>query len=351
MRNEALHEDFEYLYSRQLPWDMLNKKSVLVTGGTGLIGSILLKYMDFLNREKGYQIQLVTIVRDRKRAEAVLDGLCVQIETADITMPVQLEGGIDFIFHCAAITKSKEMVAHPVRVFESIVTGTNHVLKLAVQKQIQSMVYLSSMEVYGQPDNTREWVSEEMSGYIDTLKCRSCYPLGKRMAENLCFDYSQEYQVPVKIARLAQSFGAGVLPGDNRVFAQFVRSVLHRDNIVLHTDGSSRGNYCYTADAAFGLFTLLLKGENGEAYNVANEKAGMTIREMAELVADKIAEGQIKVIYDIPKENKYGYAPPVKMKLCSDKIRSLGWEANFGMEEMYQRMIKSQLCDKQEYEA
>ena len=151
-----------------------------------------------------------------------------------------------------------------------------------------------------------------------------------------------EYNVPVKIARLAQTFGAGILPGENRVFAQFARSAMNGEDIVLHTKGLSEGNYCYTRDAIKGILLLLVRGNKGEAYTVANSKSNMRIRDMAEMVAKEIAGGKIKVIFDIPKDNlTYGYAPDVKMKLNSDKLQALGWKAEVDMFEAYTRMIES----------
>lgn len=346
-----LHEDFEYIYEQHLPWDDLKGCSVLVTGGTGLIGSLLIKYMDYLNREKEGKIRLVTICRNLKKAEEILAGINVDIVEMNIAENIwqnqenlsekyNIPEKIDYVFHCAAVTKSKEMVEYPVEVFESIVNGTNQILKMARNRCTRSMVYLSSMEVYGQPENEQENMHEGVYGFINPLDCRSCYSMGKRMAENVCYDYYTEYSVPVKIARLAQTFGAGVLPGENRVFAQFARSAELGNDIVLHTDGSSVGNYCYTADALFGLFVLLFKGKDGEAYNIANENNNMSIKQMAELVAETIAEKKINIVFDIPESNSYGYAPPVKMKLCSDKIRGLGWNARYDMVEMYRRMMK-----------
>ena len=102
----------------------------------------------------------------------------------------------------------------------------------------------------------------------------------------------------------------------------------------------SEGNYCYTRDCVLGLFIILLYGENGEAYNVANPKSHTTIAEMAHMVADKISNGKIKVIYDIPKDNVFGYAEDTKMKLNSDKLQALGWTPEIGLEDAYKRMIE-----------
>lgn len=194
------------------------------------------------------------------------------------------------------------------------------------------------MEVYGSFNESKE-VREENLGYIDNLKVRSDYPESKRLCENMCIAYYSEFGVPVKIARLAQTFGAGILPGENRVFAQFARSAMQGKDIVLHTKGQSEGNYCYTRDCITGLLTILLKGANAEVYNVSNPAAHVTIVEMANLVAEKIAGGKIKVVFNIPKDNTFGYAADTKMKLNSDKLQALGWKPEVGLEEAYRRLI------------
>lgn len=121
------------------------------------------------------------------------------------------------------------------------------VLELAREKNA-AMVYVSSMEVYGNPNLTHE-VSEEDYGYINLSNVRSSYPESKRMCECLCTAYASQYGVQVCTARLAQTFGAGILATENRVFAQFARSAISGSDIVLHTLGQSEGNYVYTSDA------------------------------------------------------------------------------------------------------
>lgn len=347
--SRILLEDFNYIFEQKLDWNVLNKKKILVTGATGLIGSLVLKYLDFLNREKRFEIQSVALVRDAEKAKHILKECRTEFVVCDICRMAEFAekmdtvGKVDYIFHCAAITESAKMIEQPVEVFESIVLGSSNILKFAKKSEVKSMVYLSSMEVYGQvmgESETAISVTEEMTGIINGLECRSCYPLGKKMAENLCYSYYKEYGIPVRLARLAQTFGAGVLPGENRVFAQFARSAAEGKDIVLHTDGLSRGNYCYTADAIYGLFCILLKGENGQAYNIVNEEESRTVREMAYLVAEKIADGKIKVVFEIPEENVFGYAPKANVKLSGEKLRATGWSAKYSMEEMYQRMME-----------
>ena len=138
--------------------------------------------------------------------------------------------------------------------------------------------------------------------------------------------------------------GAGVSYTENRVFAQFAKSAMSGSDIVLHTQGKSFGNYCYTADVVSGLLAILLRGENGEAYNVVCESATMRIAEMAQMVAQEIAGGKIQVVFDIPESAlTYGYAPDVELRLDGQKLRNLGWEPKIApdLRAMYQRMIAS----------
>jgi len=337
--SHILNEDFEYIRKCNLPWNQIRNSQVLVTGATGFIGSLIIRFLDYLNKKEDYNINIIAIVRDEKKVKETLDKCKIRLVKADVCNQFNFNGDIDYIFHCAAITKSKEMIEYPMEVALGIIDGTNNILRLASFKNIKSMVYLSSMEVYGVTDQNLEKIHEENLGFLDLFNVRNCYPLSKRMAEHICFDYYNQYGTPIKIARLAQTFGAGVLKSESRVFMQFANSVLKEEDIVLHTDGLSAGNYCYTADTIIALFTLLFNGKDGEAYNVANEDANMTIKQMAELVVNKVSDGKIKVIYDIPRDNSYGYATPVKMKLSSDKIRKLDWNPRYGMEEMYTRMI------------
>ena len=197
------------------------------------------------------------------------------------------------------------------------------------------------MEVYGITDPDKQIITENDLGYIDVLSVRSSYSEGKRACETLCASYAHEYGVPVKIARLSQTFGAGTSREDTRAFAQFAKSAMKNDNIVLHTRGDSFGNYCYIADSAVALITLMLDGATGDAYTVVNESTTMKIRDMAALVADTLSDGSSKVVFDIPDSSlTYGFAPDVTMHLSSAKMRELGWTPKYDLPEMFLRMAE-----------
>ncbi len=350
MTDRYLQEDLDFIADSELPFSELYHSSILVTGATGLVGSQTVMALLNMNRRRNADIHVIAMVRDGKKAERIFgnpQGLTFLVQ--DVTEPICWTGGVDYIIHGASPTASKFFVTHPVETIRMAVSGTNRVLEFAKEKAVKGMVYLSSMEMYGVTDPKLSSVSEQDLGYIDVLNVRSSYSEGKRICECLCASYAKEYQVPVKIARLAQTFGAGIPYEENRVFAQFAKSVINKTDIVLHTKGESVGNYCYTRDVIQALLLLLIRGEAGEAYTVANPESSITIRGMAEMVARELAGNRIRVVLDIPEDAlTYGYAPDVKMRLNSDKLQRLGWKPEVGLLETYQRMIGSMLETRKE---
>jgi len=328
----------------KFPWDQLKTGTMLVTGATGLIGGILVRTLAIANAKYDLEMQIVAHGRNEDKLKTLTRECGVQSIVGDIRKPIPAEKlpvSIDYIIHCAAITSSADMLAKPVDVLITSIEGTTNMLNIAKERNCKSFVFLSTMEVYGQTELCE--VKETNLGYLDLSNPRSSYPESKRFCEALSVAYATQYGVPVKIARLSRTFGAGTPNNkdDTRVANQFARKALAGENIELHTPGSSISNCCYTADAIRGLLTILLKGQNSEAYNVANPDASMTIHEMAELVANNVCGGSIKVVFKVPEDlQKRGYAPDVGYTLNTDKIKALGWEPKFGIEDMYKRMLE-----------
>ncbi|BCJ92967.1 nucleotide sugar dehydratase [Anaerocolumna cellulosilytica] len=330
-----------------------------ITGVTGFIGSLVMKSLLKQQKYKDNKIKIIGLVRDPRRASNMYqdyDCKNVRFICSDLlALNLDMDSGVykieegwkpDYIIHCAATTRSAKMINNPVDTADGIVIGTRNILDFAQKVNVKSMVYISSMEVYGTVNN-EQLVTEDMLGGLDIFSVRSCYPLGKRMAEHYCYSYHKEYNTPVKIARLSQTFGEGILPDENRAFFQFACAAVNSKDIVLHTNGNSMGNYCDSYDTVEAIFLLLYEGVNGEAYNVVNEANTMCIREMANLVANQIAHNKIKVVFDIPEENKFGYAAQTGIRLSSAKIRKLGWKPKTNLVDMYMRMIN--WIDKEKY--
>lgn len=174
-------------------------------------------------------------------------------------------------------------------------------------------------------------------GYVDPASARSAYPLGKQAAEELCRSYSKEYGIPAKIARLTQTFGAGVSENDNRVFAQFARSALKGIDIVLHTKGESAKPYCYTTDVVSAMLYILLRGENGETYNVANKESYISIYDLAHFVQQRY-DKDVKAVISL--NDQLGYAPQTKLRLDTTKIEAIGWHPQYDLGAMFDRLME-----------
>lgn len=332
------------LNDRAIPWENLDGKTVVVTGATGLIGRTLVHALLSFGQSEKSSVNVTILVRNVEKARNMfaqwLDRSAnFHIVQWDITDAPAVDGPVDYIIHCASQTSSKGFVEQPVETIATSYLGTERMLHLARQKNVRGFVYLSTMEVYGTPQ-TDEKITENYSGKIDSMKVRNCYPESKRLCENLCVAYASEYQVPTCVARLTQTFGPGIQPDDNRVFAEFARCVMTQRDIILHTKGETKRNYVYIADAVRAILLILLRGQSGEAYNVANEETYCTIYEMAKMVADEIAHGQIQVKCELEQDaEKMGYAPVLHMNLDTTKLCALGWRPSRNLEEMFRRMI------------
>lgn len=316
--------------------DNLNGSSFLITGGTGLIGSILVKCL--LNLQK--QIAITVPVRSREKALKILGDenqyLCI-VECDLNDYLEQLNDKFDYIVHLASPTSGQYITRYPSETYELTIETTRSLLHYAKNQNVKGMVYVSSIEYYGQNSDDKI-ITEDFLGYLDMSSTRSAYPMGKRAAEYLCFSFAKEYGVPVKIARLTQTFGVGVSKEDNRVFAQFARSIINKDNIVMHTKGESAKPYCYTIDCVSALLFILMKGKIGEPYNVANQSTYISIRELAEFLRDNFCP-IVKVI--VEEHPELGYAPVTKLHLSTDKLMKLGWKPQVNLKDMFNRLINS----------
>ena len=337
---KILEEDFATI-AEKYDFSALKGSSVLVTGATGLLGSQILLFLDFLNRTRYFGTKLYAFCRSEEKAKKVFAEAFsenrINFLYGDVLNLPAFDFAIDHIIHGASVTSSNDFISRAVETIDTAVNGTMNMLNLAKEKQAKSFVYLSSMKAFGITDGKGE-VREADLGYIDLSSPRSSYSESKRLCENLCVCFASEYGVEAKIVRLTQTLGAGIDYSDTRVAAQFARAVIENRDIELKTQGATKRPVIYTSDAISAILTVLLKGKSGEVYTAANPATFMTIRETAEMIVEKIAKNSIKLKFDIqgvPAE----YAPNLNLNLNVDKLCSLGWKPSVSLEESYKRMI------------
>ena len=353
--DDILQEDLDLLaQDSSIPFGLLKGKTVFVTGATGLLGSQMVKALLCSNRLYGTGIRVLALVRSKEKAQKVYGGLLsrddLQLVSGDVTQKIEYAGQVDYMIHGASATSSRYFVSNPVETIATAINGTVNLLEFAKLKQAKGFLYLSSLEVYGTPAADAGLIRESYSGYLDPLSVRSSYSEGKRMAECICASYASEYQIPVKIARLSQTFGAGVEYTDGRVFAEFIRCALEKKDIVLHTKGQTVRSYCYTRDAVAAMLLILLKGEAGTAYNVTNMDTKISIADMAQLVCDTFPKAGIHVTFDMPQDvASFGYNPEMVIALDSSRLTALGWRPTVNLREMFTRLADSMSIHREKH--
>ncbi|MBO4475119.1 MAG: NAD-dependent epimerase/dehydratase family protein [Bacteroidales bacterium] len=307
-------------------------KSFLVTGATGLIGSYMVDLLMMAN-ERGANNRVYALGRSgqrlRERFEEHLDSPLFHCIEQDVTHPLDNSLSFDFIIHGASNADPASYAAHPVQTITTNLLGGINVLEYAAIHKGCRVILLSTFEVYGQMDH--DVYDESSVGILDFNLIRSGYPGSKRVIETLARSYVSEYGIDARIARLASIYGPTMLPGDSKAHAQFIRSAIEGKDIVLKSKGEQRRTYCYVADAVSGILCALFRGAPGEAYNVSNENAIVSISGLARLIADIAG---VSVVYDSPSDiERSGYSKPQNCILDNGKLKSLGWEGRYTVSE------------------
>ena len=336
-------EDIEnILGDKNIPWSKLDGKTVLVTGATGLIGFWLVNALVCYGKISPAPPRVLAFVRNPEKAKAMYaqyagDDRLAFIE-GDVCRKPETGEGVDYIIHAASETASSSFVSKPVETIHTALSGTKNMLELAREQKCKGFIFLSSMEAYGSPTDESP-LTEDAPAYFSTGSVRSSYPESKRMCEVLTTAYAEEYSIPAKSIRLAQTFGPGVAKTDARVFADFSRKALSGEDIVFATKGDSKRMYLYTADAVRAILTVLLKGENGQCYNAANESSYCSILEMAQLVSELFSGGKSKIVFHIDSNQSKKFLATHRLRMDVSKLEGLGWMPGIPLGEMFERMV------------
>lgn len=305
-----------------LPWNKLDGKNILITGATGLIGSCLVNVLMHLSDQN---FHLYAMGRSHARAERLfaeynnLDNF--HFIQQDITLPLKTE--INFHYVIAAASGANPVVysTDPVGTMKTNFIGVDNLFQYGIKHRLEKFVYISSGDVYGEGDG--RVFTEDYSGYANPLHLRSCYTLAKRATETLCVSYASQYGIDVSIARPCHTFGPHFTESDSRVYAQFIRDAVQNDKIVMKSTGEQFRSWCYVVDCASAILYIMLKGDSGEAYNIADDNGNISIRQLAEIIA---AAEKKQVVIELPSDvEKRGYNIVLKSVFSTDMIKSLGW--------------------------
>lgn len=307
----------------------LRSARILITGATGLVGAFLTDCLLALSDQNALDLRLYALCRNAARAKERF-GERVNAIAADVSEATALPE-CDYIIHAASNAHPKAFSVDPVGTMLANILGVRNLLEHLRAQGHGRLLFVSTGEIYGDNPAIRDGFAETDFGKIDSMNPRACYPESKRAAETLCASYLSQYRVDSVVARLCYVYGPTITNENSRADAQFLRNALSKTNIIMKSAGAQVRSYCYVADAARALITILLRGESGSAYNVANRTAARSIREYAEALA-KVAGVQVK--FETPEDaEKRGYSTVSRAVQKSDRLEALGWKPLFSFEE------------------
>jgi len=334
-----LADDLDYVLERTGElWEDLRRSRLFVTGGTGFFGCWLLETLLWANRRLGLRASATVLTRDaeafRAKAPHLAEDQAVELHQGDVRSFPFPKGSFSHVIHGAADTSVERHSRQPLAVLDTLVEGTWRTLNFAVHCGAPQFLLLSSGAVYGR--QAADHVDENCDTAPDPANARAAYGEGKRMAEQLCACYRRTYGLETKIARCF-AFVGPYLPLDAHfAIGNLIRDGLNGDTLVIQGDGTAVRSYLYAADLMVWLWTILLRGEAGRAYNVGSEN-GLTIRDLALAVA-----AQIKPRPPIRIEGKAqpGRAPDYYVPSTCRARNELGLDAGVALDESIRRTRK-----------
>lgn len=344
--NKLYLEDVANVAGLRLPWERLEGCSMVISGATGMIGSFLIDVL----LEKGLDLTVYALGRNEEKAKARFgrwweDPRFIFVKS-DINQGISLDvEKVDYVFHAASNTHPVAYATDPIGTITTNIIGTDRLLRFAAEHGARRVLFASSVEVYGENRGDTEYFHEDYCGYLNCNTLRAGYPESKRAGEALCQAYICQMGLDVVIPRLARTYGPTMLMSDTKALSQFLKKGIAGEDIVLKSEGTQLFSYTYVADAVSGVLYCLLLGQCGESYNIADSASDIMLRDLAGIIAE--AAGK-QVVFDLPDATeRAGYSTATKAVMTSDKIRSLGWQAQYTIRAGLERTLRILKEDRQ----
>lgn len=341
-KNQLYMEDVYSVAQLDLPWEKLHGKSLMLSGATGMLGSFLVDVLMEKNQQ-GLNLDVFCLGRSKEKAQKRFSKYDSdnkwQFIPYDVNEPLERNdiGQVDFILHLASNTHPLQYSTDPIGTITANIIGLKNMLDFAVEHSVSRFAFASSNEIYGENRGDRELFDEDYCGYINSNTMRAGYPESKRCGEALCQAYLAQKKLDVVIPRFTRSYGPTMLPTDTKAISQFIKKGVAGEDIVLKSSGTQLYSYTYVADAVSGLLTVLLLGESGKAYNIAEEHSDITLKDLAGIIAG--INGK-KVIFEIPDAvEAAGYSKATKARLDGSRLMALGWKPKYDISTGIRRTI------------
>jgi dTDP-glucose 4,6-dehydratase len=300
----------------------------VVTGGSGFVGSHL---CDRLVAE-GWDVLCIDslLTGDERNLAALLGSGRFQFQRADVTNYLAVEGPVDVVLHLASPASPRDYLEHPIHTLKVGAMGTLNALGLAKAKG--AVFFLSSTsEAYGDPLVHPQ--PESYWGNVNPVGPRSVYDEAKRYAEAMAMAYHRTHGIPVRIARIFNTYGARMRRADGRAVPNFIDQALHDQPLTVHGDGSQTRSLCYVDDLVEGIWRLVNSDQVGPV-NIGNPEE-VKVLELARLIASLAGSTSEPIFVERPVDDPEVRCPDIS--LARDR---LGWEPKVALGEGLQRTIE-----------
>jgi len=343
MMDEVILKDLESLTkANEALYGKLDGKKFLVSGCAGFLGAHFLELLTYHNEHNAATpceiYALDTYISGvPKRISHLVGNPNMHILKQDACAPLP-SSNFDYIIHCAGIASPMFYRKYPIETMDANVASTRNMLNYAAENKIQSMLFFSSSEVYGDPPASQIPTKEDYRGNVSCTGPRACYDESKRYGETMCVNFWKSKGVPVKMARPFNVYGPGMRIDDRRVLPDFFRDAFDGKDIALLSDGKATRSFTYVSDAIDGFMRVLLSDFNGEAFNVGNDKEEVSMLQLANEVRT-LFDNKISVTFKTSEDKNYLTDNPNRR--CPDltKIRAmLGYEPKIMIKEGLKRM-------------
>lgn len=285
--------------------------TMLVTGASGFLCSYLLDVVaTFNDMNSGAQPPCRVLALDNfksglpERIEHLRERPDIHFIRHDVSQPFQPDAPVDWIIHGASIASPTIYRLYPLETIDANVNGARHMLELA-RRGARSMVYLSTSEIYGDPDPAFIPTPEDYRGNVSCTGPRACYDESKRLSETLCTTYYRLYGTPVKMVRPFNVYGPGQRLDDKRILPDLMSAAVQRQPFVLYSDGRATRSFCYVRDAVRAMLYVLLSQANGEPFNIGNDTEEISIAGLAERLSEVVTSAGVPVEYQVSGDPQY----------------------------------------------
>ena len=349
LENPLYLEDLDAIIGAScIDWDALEGRAIAISGATGTVGTVLTDALMRL-RAQGASLSVVALGRNEASARTRLPYFDKEyapaggfsFEQLDISVPGNTpKSAIDIVCHLASTTHPRAYATQPIATVTSNIIGLSNLAEAAaVREDINTLLFASSVEIYGENRGDVDAFDEGYLGYIDCNTLRAGYPESKRAGEALCQAYASERGIGVSIPRLPRVYGPTMPATDSKAISQFVRSAIAGEDIVLKSEGTQLYSYGYVTDVVCGLLACLTRGARGAAYNVCGAGSDITLRDLAAHLAEL---GGAQVRFELPDAvERAGYSTATKAILDGSKIlRELGYAPRYDVRSGLERTVR-----------